>query len=100
MNKKLIACEHSGIKIPLSEGVMACNCGPDVKIKDGGVWVFLCKKAADKSCYYTIEIAELIKSPEALVDWLAHLNEKGWFDAKKFINFFTRLRNENGLYGG
>lgn len=40
----------------------------------------------------------LLKSPASLVDWMAHMGEKTWFQPKKFFEFMDRLRDDNDLY--
>lgn len=62
-------------------------------------WSFVSKDAPEKHGDYNVAVANIVKSPEALVDWVAHLNEKTWFDPKKFADFFTRFRKENELFG-
>ena len=92
MSEKQIKCEITGKLIPLSEGYIVCN--------DTGDWRFICKKAADNQCDYDFPIKDLTKCTHSFIDWIGHLNGKGWFDAKKFIDFFVRLRKENNIYGG
>lgn len=84
-------CEISGQKILLSEGFFIA----DPRTSE---WSFVCKNAPEIFAEYWIPVTELIKSPEAFVDWIAHLNEKTWFNAKKFTDFFTRLRKKNRIY--
>jgi hypothetical protein len=64
-----------------------------------GEWSFTCVGAPQEGGEYNVPVAEIMKSPAALVDWIAHLNEKTWFDAKKFADFFTRFRKQNNLFG-
>lgn len=88
---KNATCERTGNSIRLSDGFFTFN----KRTKD---WLFLSADAPEKAGDYNIEVSQLVKSPEALVDWIAHLSGKSWFDAKKFCDFFVRFRKENGLY--
>lgn len=91
MNYKTAVCERTGNKILLSDGAFVAAPG-------SGEWSFISINAPEQHGDYCIAVAQIAKSPEALVDWIAHLNEKPWFDAKKFADFFTRLRQANNLY--
>jgi hypothetical protein len=48
---------------------------------------------------YQFEIADFFKSPSATVDWMSHLHEKAWFDAKDFMAMMHRFREATGSYG-
>ena len=87
----LAKCERTEKRIPLSDGFFVANPG-------NGEWSFVSKDAPERRADYNIAVANIIKTPEALVDWMAHLNEKTWFDARKFMDFFTRFRKDNALY--
>ena len=92
MSLKTAKCERTGSQIPLSNGFLVANAGT-------GDWSFISLDAEDRSYDYHIAISDLIKSPEALVDWMAHLNEKTWFKPTKFFEFFERFREKNKLFG-
>ena len=88
---KTAKCERTGKEIPISDGFFTAN-------PSTGEWEFISKGAPQKSGEYNIPVADLIKSPEALCDWLAHISEKPWFDPAKFFDFFRRFRKANGLF--
>lgn len=92
MDATTAKCERTGNKIPLSEGFFVAD-------HTCGEWSFVSTDAPEKHGDYNVPVDDICKSPEALVDWIAHLNEKSWFDAKKFADFFARFRKENNLYG-
>ncbi len=91
MKSETATCERTGNKLPLAEGFFVATPGT-------GEWVFICKDAPEHHSDYSVLVGDLVKSPESLIDWMAHLNEKTWFNSKKFFDFFTRLRKENNLY--
>lgn len=64
-----------------------------------GEWSFISSSAPEGVNEYWIAVEDICKSPEALIDWIAHLNEKTWFSPQKFTDFFSRFREENSLYG-
>lgn len=84
-------CQQTGASIDLAAGFFVA----DVHT---GVWGFVSKDAPDRMGEYWIQASELVRSPEALVDWLAHLYEKSWFDPVKFFEFMHAFRKENDLY--
>lgn len=92
MKFKTAKCERTGEQLLLSDGWLIADAST-------GEWSFVSTDAEDHAYDYYIELRALLKSPEALVDWLAHLNEKSWFEPRKFFAFFERLRRENNLYG-
>ena len=92
MSLKTAKCERTGHQILLSDGFLVANAGT-------GEWSFISLDAEEKSYDYHIAIAEFTKSPEALVDWMAHLNEKTWFKPTEFFDFFERFREDNNLFG-
>jgi hypothetical protein len=89
---KTAKCERSGEQILLSDGLLVCNASM-------GEWSFVSIDASENTFDYYIELTALVKSPEALVDWLAHLGEKSWFKSEKFFAFFEKFRRENNLFG-
>lgn len=92
MTAKTAKCERTGNEIHLSEGFLVAD-------NKTGEWSFVSAAAPEWRGDYSIPVFDVCKSPEAFVDWMAHLNEKSWFSSKKFADFFTRLRKENLLYG-
>ena len=91
MKSKTAACERSGIKILLSDGFFVAD-------PSTGEWSFVSVDAPARHGEYNVPVSSIIKSSESLVDWMANLNEKTWFNAKKFADFFTRFRKDNSLY--
>ncbi len=91
MSNAQAKCERTEKVIQLSEGAYVATPGT-------GEWAFIAKDAPEQASDYAIAVADLSKSPEALVDWVAHLNEKSWFDPKKLADFFTRFRKQNNLF--
>lgn len=92
MTAKMAKCEGTGNEISLAEGFLVADVFT-------GQWKFVSISAPERPSDYSVRLRELVKSPEALVDWLAHLDEKTWFDPAKFFAFFTRLRRDNKLFG-
>ncbi len=89
---KTATCERTRKELPLSDGHFVADFG-------SGEWSFVSAEAPEQHGDYNIPVASIVKSPEALVDWIAHMNEKTWFSPKKFADFFTRFRKENDLFG-
>lgn len=92
MTTTLVACEKTGKKILLLEGYFVAD-------PNTGNWSFVSADAPEASGEYDVAVTKLVKSPEALVDWMAHLNEKTWFVPQKFFDFFTKFRKANKLFG-
>jgi hypothetical protein len=84
-------CERTNTEIKLSEGFFVAN-------KSSGEWSFVAKAAPEGPRDYNVQVSRLVASPAALVDWMAHLNEKAWFQPKKFFEFFTAFRAKNNLF--
>lgn len=91
MSHKTAVCERTGKTLPLTEGAFVAAPGT-------AEWSFISVTAPEQHGDYCIPVAAMVKSPEALVDWIAQINEKTWFDAKKFADFFTRFRRANNLF--
>lgn len=89
---KTAKCDRTKKDIELSKGFLVAD-------PKTGEWYFLSKDAPEEVGDYNVPVAELLKSPETFVDWMAHLNEKSWFRPKEFFQLFDRLRSENNLYG-
>jgi hypothetical protein len=92
MSLKTAKCERTGQQILLVDGFLVANAAT-------GEWSFISIDAEEHSYDYHVAISALIKSPEALVDWMAHLHEKSWFKPTKLFEFFERFREENSLFG-
>ena len=92
MKLKTAKCERTNNQILLSDGSLVCNAST-------GEWSFVSNDAESHNFDYKIELNRIVKSPEALIDWMAHLQEKSWFSSTKFFQFFDRFRRENNLYG-
>ncbi len=88
---KTAKCERTGKHVPIDECYFTAD-------PISGEWEFICKEAPKKAGEYNIAVAALIKTPEALCDWLAHLSEKTWFNPAKFFGFFHRFRKANNLF--
>lgn len=88
---KSAICERTSKSLPVAEGFFVADVG-------SAEWSFVSKDAPEKHGDYNVAVASIVKSPEALVDWIAHLNEKTWFDSKKFADFFTGFRKANNLF--
>ena len=91
MKFKTAKCERTGNEILLSDGFFVADTATNE-------WSFESIDAPENSGDYNIAVSSLTKSPEAFIDWMAHLEEKTWFNANKFISFFTRLRANNNLF--
>lgn len=57
-----------------------------------GKWRFVSLDISENWNDYWFTIAQFFKSPRATTDWIAHLSEKGWFDAKDFARMLHRFR--------
>ena len=90
---KTAKCERTGKAIPIEDGFFVAEPGT-------GSWQFIAKGSPENHGDYDIAVSDLIKSPESLVDWLAHLRQKSWFDPAAFFDFFVRFRKDNSLFGG
>jgi hypothetical protein len=84
MSNAQAKCERTGKVIPLSEGAYVATPGTRE-------WEFVAADSPEQSL-------PLAKSPETLVDWVAHLNAKLWFVPKKLTDLFTRFRKQNNLF--
>jgi hypothetical protein len=63
-------------------------------------WLFVSTQADEDFNEYHFEIVEFFSSPASTVDWLAHLSEKGWFDAADFCAMIHRFREATDSFGG
>lgn len=91
MKFKTAKCERTGNEVLLSDGYFVAE-------TDKGEWFFVSIDAPERHGDYNISVSSLTKSPEALIDWLAHLEDKTWFNSNKFVSFFSRLRANNNLF--
>jgi hypothetical protein len=89
---KTAKCDRTKEDIKLANGFFVAN-------PKTGEWYFLGPNAQESQDDYSVAVVELLSGPEKFVDWMAHLNEKTWFQPDKFFDFFDRLRSENDLYG-
>ena len=85
-----VKCERTGKLIEIKDGFFASP-------NHSGDWEFVDRDAPSHNDY-NIKVSDLTQTPEALIDWLAHLNEKTWFDPKKFFDFIQDFRNRNGIF--
>lgn len=88
MSNAQAKCERTGKVIPLSEGAYVATPG-------SGEWEFNALDAPERPSDYGVAVARLSQSPEELVNWMALMSEKPWFDPKKLVDFFSRLRTQN-----
>jgi hypothetical protein len=63
-----------------------------------GKWMFVSTEADEDANEYHFEIERFFHSPEATLDWLAHLSEKNWFDAEDFVRMMHRFREATGSF--
>lgn len=91
MSLKTATCERTAKQVFLSDGFFVAD-------PSTGEWSFVGVDAPERHGDYNVPVNDIIKSPEALVDWIAHLNEKTWFDPTKLADFFTRFRKANNLF--
>ena len=61
-------------------------------------WHFVSTEYPESFGDYHLEIEDFFKSPGNTVDWLAHLAEKDWFDAKDFCKMMRRFREATNSY--
>lgn len=88
---KTAKCERTGEVVKIIDGFFTYNVY-------SGEWNFLSTAAPDDASDYNIDVERMMKSPSALVDCIAHLSEKTWFSADKFVAFFCKFRKDNNLY--
>lgn len=77
---------ETGHKIPLGDGFFIAE--PSTR-----EWSFVSVGAFVRYRDYNLSVAGIVKSPEALVDWIAQLNDKTWFDSKTFVDFIVSAPN-------
>jgi hypothetical protein len=63
-----------------------------------GKWFFVSTEAPEDWNEYHFEIDRFFCSPASIVDWLAHLSEKSWFDAADFCTMIHRFRKATGSF--
>ena len=68
-------------------------------LRKGGkyTWRFTGECTSDVDYYYA-EFYRFFASSAATVDWLAHLSEKEWFNAKDFVQMMWRFRKATESY--
>lgn len=77
-------------KPDLDSGYFVCNI-------ETGEWSFSEVAPAEFSNAYSFLVSDFVKNSKEVVDWMAQLAEKKWFDPAKFMQFFVRLRSEQIL---
>lgn len=87
-------CEVCGKK-PATAFVLLSSTVPG---KREDVWKYACDCTSKTEAYY-VEIEHAFRSPEEVVDTLAHLHEKSWMDWNDFANAVTRYRNKQRGFG-
>ena len=90
-SQSVVTCDCCHKKLNLLDGFFSC---PD---PDKAEWQFICGSCPDE--FYDIQASRFFKSPEATVDWMAHLHEKRWFSPVKFFEFMDSMRTNGGFYG-
>ncbi|WP_353572496.1 hypothetical protein [Candidatus Albibeggiatoa sp. nov. BB20] len=63
----------------------------------GGNWKFTCECTKDDEDYYIL-LKDFFSSPASTIDWLAHINEKGWMNWNDFMNMMERFRHATDSY--
>ena len=61
-------------------------------------WKFTGDCTSDNDAYY-IDFKRFFHSPDATVDWLAHMNEKNWMNWQDFMAMMHRFRESTKSYG-
>lgn len=61
-------------------------------------WRFTGECTSKDEMYY-VEFERFFHSPATIVDWMAHMQEKRWFDAVDFFKMMERLRGATRSYG-
>ena len=60
-------------------------------------WIFASQCVADEEKYY-VEFERFFSSPASTVDWMAHLQEKRWFDTGSWFQMMRRFRAATKSY--
>jgi hypothetical protein len=71
-----------------------CNAEPATSFsyfKESAKWMFTGACTTDTEHYY-IEFERFFASPSSTVDWLAHMDEKGWMRWPDFMAMMRRFR--------
>lgn len=61
---------------------------------------FFCDKCQNESNPYWIGFDDFFNDTASIIDWLAHMEEKTWFDEKDFFEMMRRFRKATDSYGG
>jgi hypothetical protein len=56
-------------------------------------WKYCCNCTSEYE-HYPIEFSRFFGNDTEIVDWLAHMHEKGWMDWKDFMDMIHRFRSE------
>ena len=83
-------CYRTGEEIEIVEGFF-------VSPGHSGEWEFVSIDAPSNNDY-NVPVKGLTKSPESMIDWLAHISQKTWFSPQKFFEFIEEFRAKNGIY--
>lgn len=86
-----VKCQRSGHEVLLSDGYLVGNIAT-------GEWCFVGRDVPEEPDEYDIQWRQVWRSPEAFTNWMAHMNTKGWFDEKKFMDFLAAFRKTNGIW--
>lgn len=88
--KQAPLCEACGEKTAISFSYLSMP---------GGArrWWFTCMCTSGHERYYIL-FSAFFKSPAATVDWLAHMNGKGWMDWGDFMSMMRRFRKATGSF--
>lgn len=76
---------------------------PEEKIYEKYGGKFAVKKVCDIClnfirCDYSVSIDSFYESKESIIDWMIHLNSKGWFNANGFLDEINRkYSNKNSI---
>ena len=87
-------CEICGRKAATHFSLERPNTTDHHRIKEGGVWRFVCEDEENYNEMYYVPIGKMFESPSETVDWMAHLNEKGWMNWDNFMEMIYRFRRE------
>ena len=91
MKSATARCERSGRELLLSDGAFVAN-------TSSRQWYFVAADEVRAEGEYPVPVSALLKSPETFIDWMAHLQEKPWFDGPSFLEFFSRLRRHANVF--
>ena len=85
-------CEICGKKEATHFSLERPDTTDHLRIKEEGQWRFVCEDEEDYNEMYHVPISKMFESPSETVDWMAHLNEKGWMNWDNFMEMIYRFR--------